>query len=1272
MLATWGNERALEGTLVEIFGVGGEVEPYFSDPSLSSGWPPVFVDGEHGTCVAWSDEFDRYFVQLFNGLYVLIPRDCLREWEPPPPEEGGFDLAWPAAPPGEPLSFDQLGFHAEELSDVLERKGWCLIQLAADEVARAVALDQARALPDLLPPKAEMAADFLGREGSGKTSVLEHGGASGTPEDLWALADFDQQLTHLARALAPLTAERMGFRSRGRRKGTVWVPFSSAAEEASLRPERLSDEDVDAGVLEAHLEFLRSRRLCLMTWIDNEGGECVLHPREETFPGAEPIRIPLSGGKLLVYRCDHIGYSCKPSTRNAVSLATWVLDDELDRQRLSGGYFAGGELERSDALGILKGPPMPVGRRTRVMATHAHMPANAHDSDEFAMIFLAGVDGYIEIPSDRFDVDIYCSRGEDKSPWKSYVIHSAMIETQELIMFDNDFFGITNEEAQFVSPGQRCVLQDGYMTLHKAGFTKKSLRGRNTGAYCGDTGSEFNVWSVTSASDAPSATSTPDKPYGQCRASGHAQAGVMSFITANRLSHCLGMVGGASSVDTACSASLVGVAVAVQNFRRAEEQQLAACVDKHHEDALCVGISCLLTPMAFIALCGPSMLSPKGRCLTFDVGANGYARGDGFSGAYLKPSDDEEDSMKQIACLMGCAVNQDGRSATLTAPNGMAQQAVIRNSLREAGVSASQITIGECHGTGTALGDPIEVGAYRGVMEPRELPVLATSAKSNIGHLECCAGLTGLLKCCHMVNSSCAAPNVHLYEINPHLDINGFPVYFETEHADTGLYSNYAGVSSFGFSGTNARADVWSKCKHGAHTAVQSDPSKMQVQVQCPITLGLMDFLTGENIVHGRAKSSKAGVLREEWAPYDVSRHAYEGGFRYRRKDDDEDDGGDGELDPFVSVYISGSWTAFTAMEVMERASGGRHVAHVVLGETRCEHFRLCLNESRELELYPTVDHAPQHIWIEGPDSKAAGRSWCLDGRDKQVPAGTLFEVRLLWRSGRCSLEWRPCAAAPQPLRAPEFQHSYSLLGTFTTESFSEMLPDGEGGWQGSFRIGASGSEEFQIARDNDWRQIIYPARPQTLRTGVPVRGPDHLHGGKAWLVQGRSNDLVTVRLGVQDAHMELAVVRNLPDAAAFCDPSFKGCKRWRSAEGWDRHEYSVLASWMDGVPVSMAFDEDAQVFRAFGKVRSSSLDRSGVYVEAFQIVVDEDLSQSVYPQTDGADSGESIVLGPGGNVDARSWTVTSGMPDVRFGICYDPHNIDRRKVVTWNWMAQR
>jgi len=219
------------------------------------------------------------------------------------------------------------------------------------------------------------------------------------------------------------------------------------------------------------------------------------------------------------------------------------------------------------------------------------------------------------------------------------------------------------------------------------------------------------------------------------------------------------------------------------------------------------------------------MLSFKGRSFTFDVGADGYGRGEGCAMLFftLEPYSDST-----YGLLAGSQTNQDGRSASMTAPHGPSQQDVIRASMREAGLDASMITIAECHGTGTALGDPIEMGSLRGVMKKDrgEVPLLTTSAKSNIGHLEAGAGMAGIIKCVMMLRSSVGAPNCHLNEFNPHLDISGFPVVMETEATDFGHNSGLTGVSSFGFGGTNARADMWGHAVRGPRAAMTSNVLK--------------------------------------------------------------------------------------------------------------------------------------------------------------------------------------------------------------------------------------------------------------------------------------------------------------------------------------------------------------------------------------------------------------------------------------------------------------
>merc|ERR1719247_38241 len=203
-----------------------------------------------------------------------------------------------------------------------------------------------------------------------------------------------------------------------------------------------------------------------------------------------------------------------------------------------------------------------------------------------------------------------------------------------------------------------------------------------------------------------------------------------------------------------------------------------------------------------------------------------------------------------IGCMIGACSNQDGRSASMTAPNGPSQQECIRGSMKEAGLDANDVTCAECHGTGTALGDPIEVGALKGVMRNRVVPLAETSAKAHIGHLEACAGMAGMLKCLAMCQASAGTPSPHLAALNPNLDISGYPTIFCTDIVEYGTNSGISGVSSFGWGGANGRADIWSPCRRGANKVKsfsQVDIRQLHyVMVTCPIDEGPMHLLDGQ------------------------------------------------------------------------------------------------------------------------------------------------------------------------------------------------------------------------------------------------------------------------------------------------------------------------------------------------------------------------------------------------------------------------------------------
>ncbi len=326
------------------------------------------------------------------------------------------------------------------------------------------------------------------------------------------------------------------------------------------------------------------------------------------------------------------------------------------------------------------------------------------------------------------------------------------------------------------------MLETAWEALEHAGQAPDRLGGSKTGVFIGISSSDYAI-----------------RQYGDLAAlDAYAGTGNAASIAANRLSYALDLRGPSMVVDTACSSSLVAIHLACRSLRSGEARM-----------ALAGGVNLILAPELTITFSHARMMAADGRCKTFDAAADGYVRGEGCGVVVLKRlSDALADGDRVLALIRGSAVNQDGRSNGLTAPNGLAQQEVIRAALDDAGVAPHQLGYVEAHGTGTILGDPIEVRALDAVMQgrPSDQPCVLGSVKTNIGHLEAAAGIAGLIKVVLALKHELIPAHLHLRAINPHILLDQMPLVIPTEQwpwpAADGR--RYAGVSSFGFGGTNA------------------------------------------------------------------------------------------------------------------------------------------------------------------------------------------------------------------------------------------------------------------------------------------------------------------------------------------------------------------------------------------------------------------------------------------------------------------------------------
>jgi len=390
---------------------------------------------------------------------------------------------------------------------------------------------------------------------------------------------------------------------------------------------------------------------------------------------------------------------------------------------------------------------------------------------------LGKLDAISEIPADRWNADAFYHpvRG---TPGRMYTRRGGFLE--DVRGFDPEFFGISPFEATHIDPQQRLLLEVAWEALEHAAIDPTGLRGSPTGVFVGIASNDWGRRSLAGHANA------------------YASVGSAFSVAAGRIAYLLDLRGPALSIDTACSSSLAAAHVAATSLRRRESDL-----------AIVGGVNLILSPEVTVDFCQAGMLSDDGRCRTFDAEADGYVRGEGCGVVILKRlSDALEDGDRVLATLRGSALNQDGRSSGLTAPNGPAQEAVVRAALNDAGLEPDDIGYVEAHGTGTPLGDPIEAQALGAVFATgsRVKPLLVASVKTNLGHLEAAAGVTGLIRTVEVLRYGQVPAHLHLQTPNPHIPWTELPLDVPTDTVPlpaTGG-ARRAGVSSFGFSGTNA------------------------------------------------------------------------------------------------------------------------------------------------------------------------------------------------------------------------------------------------------------------------------------------------------------------------------------------------------------------------------------------------------------------------------------------------------------------------------------
>ncbi len=419
-----------------------------------------------------------------------------------------------------------------------------------------------------------------------------------------------------------------------------------------------------------------------------------------------------------------------------------------------------------------------------VIGMACRFPGGCDTPEQFWQLLERGQCAVTKIPVDRWDADEYY----DPDPavlGKMATRYGGFL--REVDSFDTSFFGISPRETASLDPQQRLLLEVAWEALENANFPMEQVYGSPTGVFVGITCFDHAIRLGGSADN-----------FGA-----YAGTGSALNMAAGRISYFLGLTGPSMAIDTACSSSLVSLHLACESLRK-----------KECGLALAGGVNLMLSPEVMVSFSQARMLSADGRSKTFDAFADGYVRGEGCGVVVLKRfSDALADGDTILGVIRGSAVNQNGPSGGLTVPSAAAQQQVAESALLQAGVAPNEIDYVEAHGTGTPLGDPIEIEALArayGKERSRENSLLTGSVKTNIGHLEPASGVAGLIKVLLSFRHGAIPAHLHFTQPNPHIEWDAIPVRVaatQTPWPVTGR-KRIAGISAFGFSGTNAHAII--------------------------------------------------------------------------------------------------------------------------------------------------------------------------------------------------------------------------------------------------------------------------------------------------------------------------------------------------------------------------------------------------------------------------------------------------------------------------------
>mmetsp|Transcript_19000 Transcript_19000/g.44339 ORF Transcript_19000/g.44339 Transcript_19000/m.44339 type:complete len:954 (+) Transcript_19000:72-2933(+) len=661
----------------------------------------------------------------------------------------------------------------EAMTKALTDKGFCAIRVLQSssgvEQAAAEISEAAKDKRSFGRLASEVEEGYLGRGGRARVTWL---GGADTTSVASTLSSYDNSLSIIAELLQSVCESFSGKMVTERTAAMVCVTLPAAMEDEFPSTRATSQE-----LLEFYSTWTRGV-LRLILFLGPEPGTVVLtrKPNSAQRSIAEECVFEAPASTLLILREDCYEYALEePIEGECVYMQTFLLEPAAEWNL--DGEFTG---DTSIIRPISDGPPPPDADLVAVCAVALQAGANMMDCKKEWTAYCSGVDAHLEMPLARFEWHPYYTADMDNfiGGQQTFVKHFSVQEGIEL--FDHRFFEVSLAEAASMDPMYRQVMEVSALCLAQVGIDKKSANKQATHA------------TVSCGNDKKEWESIP-RPA-------NVAVNNQLAILSNRVSYTFNLKGGNFVTDTACSSSLVATHLGKRNL-----------LDKRFDPVafhLGMGSGLTLSVFSFIHSCAAQMLSSSGRCLTFDATASGYNRGDGTGGMIIKAGEYRDE---RVALMRGSEIGQDGRSASMSAPNGPAQEKCCWGAIKEARMTPPESTVWECHGTATALGDPIEVGAVRRVQikYARAEPLMIASGKSNLGHLEGSAAIIAMCKCAMVCYHTAAAPTVHFRVLNAHLEHAAFDAFFSTEVVPYRYNTGHCQVSSFGVGGTNGHCIFW-------------------------------------------------------------------------------------------------------------------------------------------------------------------------------------------------------------------------------------------------------------------------------------------------------------------------------------------------------------------------------------------------------------------------------------------------------------------------------